>query len=163
MLKNLIVQCLLVLSFTVQSFAANWYLSTSASGNGSGSSWANADDWATFNHAGLNPGDVVYVDGGASDSLLYTGLTFNTAASGSAGNPIIYRRSSDAGHNGIPVFYTTASGDTTFGEFSIPVSTGTQYVKCGVVATQTDQPETIVGAAIMYMDAIKIDSTSQRP
>lgn len=57
----------------------------------------------------------------------------------------------------------TVSGDTTFGEFSIPVSTGTQYVKCGVVATQTDQPETIVGAAIMYMDAIKIDSTSQRP
>lgn len=27
----------------------------------------------------------------------------------------------------------------------------------------TTHTETIVGAAIMYMDAIKIDSTSQRP
>lgn len=34
---------------------------------------------------------------------------------------------------------------------------------CDKIVFGTDQPETIVGAAIMYMDAIKIDSTSQRP
>lgn len=34
---------------------------------------------------------------------------------------------------------------------------------CDKIVFGTDQPETIVGAAIMYMDAIKIDSTSRRP
>lgn len=38
----------------------------------------------------------------------------------------------------------TVSGDTTFGEFSIPVSTGTQYVKCGVVATQTGKKPSLM-------------------
>lgn len=38
----------------------------------------------------------------------------------------------------------TVSGDTTFGEFSIPVSTNTQYVKCGVVATQTGKKPSLM-------------------
>lgn len=44
----------LILLFTVQCFATNYYVSTTASGSGNASSWANADDWTSYIHAGSN-------------------------------------------------------------------------------------------------------------
>lgn len=38
----------------------------------------------------------------------------------------------------------TVSGDTTFGEFTIPVSTSIQYVKCGVVANSTGKKPSLM-------------------
>ena len=53
----------------------------------------------------LQPGDVVYIDGGSS------GLTYTTnlipTKSGTSGNPITITRGVDSGHNGIPTFTTT--------------------------------------------------------
>lgn len=38
----------------------------------------------------------------------------------------------------------TVSGDTTFGEFTIPASTATQYIKCGVVANSTGKKPSLM-------------------
>lgn len=38
----------------------------------------------------------------------------------------------------------TVSGDTTFGEFTIPTSLNVQYVKCGVVATSLNKKPSLM-------------------
>ncbi|MFI5236756.1 MAG: hypothetical protein ACHQLA_02325, partial [Ignavibacteriales bacterium] len=69
MKKNFI---LLALFLPYTAIATNWYVSTSSSGNGSGNSWANKQILSSFNWAQVQPGDIVYIDGGSS------GLTYTT-------------------------------------------------------------------------------------
>ena len=86
------------------TFATNYYVDRNASGNGSGSSWANASLWSSFNWSQLNPGDTVFVNGG-TDSLVYSSnLRMNINASGSSQNKIVITRGKEPGHNGKPIF-----------------------------------------------------------
>lgn len=83
-----------------------YYVSTNGSGNGNftGTNWANA--WAglgAINWPILNPGDVVYVDGGAS-GITYTNYIV-TFTSGSYGNPILIKTATNAPNNGFITVY----------------------------------------------------------
>jgi len=96
---------ILIILLSFELFAANYYVSTTASGSGNASSWANKDDAATFNFSGLSAGDIVYIDGGASDSLLYDGVQILLEdVDGTSGSRITITRGVDAGHTGKPVF-----------------------------------------------------------
>ena len=80
------------------AIAATYYVDSSVVTSGNGQSWATA--WKNFsNITGLNPGDAVYVSGGAT-SQAYT-LSNWTPQGGTSGNPITYAVGQDAGHNGI--------------------------------------------------------------
>jgi|WetSurMetagenome_2_1015567.scaffolds.fasta_scaffold05440_3 hypothetical protein len=96
---------LIVTLLTNITFGNNWYVSTSSSGNASGNSWTNKVALSSFNWSQVQPGDVVFIDGGSS------GLTYTTnlipTKSGTSGNPITITRGVDAGHDGIPTFTTT--------------------------------------------------------
>ena len=63
--------------------AANYYISTSASGTGSGDSWANKKDFKTLNTASLLPGDIVYIDGG-TNGLIYERSPFTIYSRGTS-------------------------------------------------------------------------------
>lgn len=103
MKKIFISYFLLLTNFT---FGTNWYVSTTSSGNASGDSWANKRILSNFNWSQVQPGDVVYIDGGTN------GLTYTTnlipTKSGTSGNPITITRGVEAGHNGTPTFTTTS-------------------------------------------------------
>jgi len=102
------IKKLIILLYCLQLNAANWYLSTSASGSGSGNSWTNAALYSSFNLASVNPGDVIYFDGGSS------GLTYgewSIPRDGSSGNPITITKGVDASHNGDVTF--AGSGTNT--------------------------------------------------
>ena len=102
-MKKIFILIILLLPYT--TFGTNWYVSTSSSGNASGDSWANKRILSSFNWSQVQPGDVVYIDGGSS------GLTYTTnlipTKSGTSGNPITITRGVDSGHDGIPTFTTT--------------------------------------------------------
>jgi hypothetical protein len=90
-----LIPCFLAASHAV---AATYYLDGSVASSGNGQSWATA--WKTFgNISGLHAGDIVYISGGSN------GMTYNTgeflSASGTSGNPITYKVSTDAGKNGV--------------------------------------------------------------
>lgn len=82
--------------------AASWYVSTPAAGANSGTSWANAWSPTSIVWASVQPGDTIYLDGGASSKTYNTRLT--VGKNGTSVNRITIRRGVDAGHNGIPIF-----------------------------------------------------------
>jgi hypothetical protein len=81
-------------------FAANWYVDNAkASGSNNGTSWTNA--WRSFadiNWGSINPGDTIYISGGATSKTYNETLTIG--ASGSNGSPITIAVGTGAGHNG---------------------------------------------------------------
>jgi hypothetical protein len=87
--------------------AANYYVSTSSSGTGSGDSWANKKDFRTLNTASLQPGDVVYIDGG-TNGLTYIASPFTIYSRGTPDKYIKFTRGLEAGHNGMPIFKTNS-------------------------------------------------------
>lgn len=103
-MKKFFILLLFILQYT--AIATNWYVSTSTSGNGSGDSWANKRILSSFNWAQVQPGDVVYIDGGSSGLTYTTNLIPNK--SGTASQPITITRGVDAGHNGTPTFTTSS-------------------------------------------------------
>jgi|SRR5579872_2515283 len=116
-----LLKLLIPFSLAVPSLlGSTYYLDGSVAVSGNGTSWASA--WKSFNNiAGLRPGDTVYISGGSS------GQTYNTGAflspSGTSGNPITYKVSSDAGHNGVVTINcaNTCSGGQ-YGNFIYGVS-----------------------------------------
>ena len=107
-------------------YGINWYVSTTASGNGSGSSWANAKSFESLrgNWSNVAAGTTVYIDGG-SDSVFYNinglsgidGYSFNPV--GTVAQPIIVTKGIDAGHNGKVIF---RKNSTTGGIIGLNVS-----------------------------------------
>src|SRR3989344_1634471 len=80
------------------AFAANWYVSRNGS-NADGRSWTTAwNEMNRINWSSIQPGDIIYLDGGTS------GLTYNTrmvsGAGGTASSPILIQRYEESGHNG---------------------------------------------------------------
>lgn len=105
------IKILLTILFCLNTVsAANYYIDSAATGNYSGTSWLNA--WTNLNQvSGLTAGDTVYFSGGASNQRkYYTGSSIVELpgawipSSGTEGNPISYRISSEVGHNGYAVF-----------------------------------------------------------
>jgi hypothetical protein len=88
----------LFLLFPEKTFAATFYVSKSGN-NQNGQSWSTAwNELNQINWSVVNPGDTVFLDGGAS-SMTYT-TTLAPSKSGVAGNPITISLSSEAGRNG---------------------------------------------------------------
>ena len=71
------------------AFAANWYVSRNGS-NADGRSWTTAwNEMDRINWSSIQPGDIIYLDGGTSSMTYRVPLTIEKA--GSAGNPITIR------------------------------------------------------------------------
>lgn len=66
---------------------AGYYVKPTASGNGSGDSWANADDWDDDFSGSVAAGDTIFMDGGTT-SQTYNGKSM--FESGTAGNYIYF-------------------------------------------------------------------------
>src|ERR1035438_1241095 len=86
-----------------------YYIGKNATGNGSGSSWANAHLYRTFDWTTVNGGDTVYFDGGSS------GLTYNNIPyiqNVKPASQIVITKGNDAGHNGTVTFtpYDSTTG-----------------------------------------------------
>jgi len=89
--------------------ASNWYLDNSATGNNSGTSWANAwKDASNINFSVIASGDTLYISGG-NISKTYTGMI--SIPSGTSG--ITISGSNESGHNGEIIF--NGAGATSSG------------------------------------------------
>jgi hypothetical protein len=90
--------------------AATWYVDSSVSSSGNGTSWANA--WENIsNISGVKAGDIVYISGGANGSSQTYNMSGTwTPAGGSAGTPVTYQIGQDSSHNGTAIF----SGSNVF-------------------------------------------------
>ena len=87
---------------TTTTFATNYYVDRDASGNGSGTSWANASTKLSACHGRpINAGDTVYISGG-NDSTVYSQtdqiLQINLISGGYS--YVVITKGKDAGHNG---------------------------------------------------------------
>lgn len=79
------------------AWAATRYLDSDVAVSGDGLAWATA--WKNFsNITGLSPGDIVEISGGAVSKTYTTGEWF--PPNGTSGNPLTFRISGEAGHNG---------------------------------------------------------------
>lgn len=73
-----------------------WYVDLNATGNSTGTNWANAwESLGAINWSALGPGHVVYVSGGNYTNYL---VTFTD---GAYGNPILIKTATDSAHNGL--------------------------------------------------------------
>jgi len=99
-MKSTAISFLFLLFLSGQpSFATDYYMDKSATGNNSGSSWANA--WQSFsdiNWATIQPGDIIWVSGGTSGKTYSEKLTIEK--SGTSGNPVFVKAATQSGHNG---------------------------------------------------------------
>ena len=89
------------------SAQTNWYVSNTQQGANNGTSWANAWSTSTIVPENIQPGDVVYLDGGSS-SMTYSS-TFNIGFNGSPSGIVTIKPGVDAGHNGTVIFNTGGS------------------------------------------------------
>ena len=63
------------------SWASNYYVDKTASGNNNGTSWFNAwQSLSAINWNSIQPGDVIYISGGTDSTVYYE--TFEIEASG---------------------------------------------------------------------------------
>lgn len=80
------------------------YYVSRAGNNTDGRSWATAwNELNRINWAVIQPGNVIYLDGGTTQMVYQTILTYGK--SGVAGQPIRIQRSTEGGHNGQVVFF----------------------------------------------------------
>jgi hypothetical protein len=99
MKKNLFLAFVILLCCTAHVHAANWYVDNAATGSNNGTSWANA--WTRFGNiawAAIQPGDTIYISGGAESKTYSEKL--DVRASGSPGAPILIMAGQSNGHNG---------------------------------------------------------------
>jgi hypothetical protein len=92
-----------------------WYVGLTTSGNGNALSWTNKHRISDFNWSLPQPGDIIYLDGGATDSSInYSLANITLTTKGTLANPITITNGVDVGHNGQVVFKKTASADNLF-------------------------------------------------
>lgn len=83
---------MLIFIFSLSSKAANFYVNSAASGTNSGLDWTNAwKQTSQIVYSKLNPGDTIYFAAGT-----YAELSIDK--SGTAGNPITFKRATSADH-----------------------------------------------------------------
>jgi len=96
---------LLIAALSASATATSWYVDSTVSSSGTGTSWSTA--WKTFNDiqwSSIKPGDTIYISGGTYHETLTVG------ASGSAGKPITITKGTDAGHKGQVIIQGSGSG-----------------------------------------------------
>src|SRR5579862_1290966 len=94
----------ILLFFTLFSAGATtWYVDSTVSASGTGTSWATA--WkALSNITGVKAGDTVYISGGPSGSSQTYSVSSWAPAGGTSASPITYQIGQDAAHNGTAIF-----------------------------------------------------------
>jgi hypothetical protein len=98
-------------SMLISSKAATWYVDSSVSTSGNGTSWANA--WANVTAvSGVSAGDTVYISGGSSGSTNTYSIPSSgwSPKGGTAGSSITYQIGQDSSHNGTALFVGNGSG-----------------------------------------------------
>jgi len=94
------------------ALANTYYLDGSVATSGNGTSWASA--WKNFsNITGLHAGDTVYISGAGNGQTYNTGQL--SSASGTSGNPITYKVSTDAGRNGVVTINNSGGSQFIYG------------------------------------------------
>ena len=109
--------------------------------NGDGRSWATAwNELNQINWSVIQPGNIIYLDGGASQMQYNTGMVFGK--SGQAGNPIRIHRSSEPGRNGTVIFFGGRSQDLPYcGQPSFDNSNASSLVTYGILSNDHDYIE----------------------
>lgn len=83
-MKNSNLLVFFVFMFGIPSFAANWYVSKTATGTGAGTSWTNAwTDFSSINYSSVACGDTIWIAGNST----YT-TTLNINKTCTSGNPL---------------------------------------------------------------------------
>ena len=96
--------------FVPSALGTTYYLDGSVSTSGNGLSWSSA--WKGFSSiTGLNPGDTVYISGGATSQTYALNGWLPTSGNSSA--RITYAVGQDAGHNGTVIFTGGTTGWAT--------------------------------------------------
>jgi hypothetical protein len=96
---RIIYLLILCLYFFNTSFATNYYVDNTATGNNSGSSWTNAwESFADINWSLIQPGDIIYISGGSSSKTYFE--TLNIGTHGEPGNNVLISKGIDPGYNG---------------------------------------------------------------
>jgi hypothetical protein len=99
LMKLTILNILLLVFFPLNIWATEWFVDNTANGLNNGQSWGNAwESFADINWPEINPGDTIYISGGAVSKTYYEKLT--VSVSGTSGNPITITAGVDANHNG---------------------------------------------------------------
>lgn len=107
-MKRVILITIMIL-WATSAHAANWYVDNTATGSNNGTSWANA--WKNFsNITGVKPGDTVYISGGTNGQTYNVGTSDFLSASGTSGNPITYKVSTESGKNGMVTIVGPGAG-----------------------------------------------------
>ena len=102
-----------------------YYVDRDASGNGSGSSWANASKTVSgLPWSSINGGDTVYVSGGSDSTAYYqydAGAGKNYFSKTTTGNPIVITKGWESGHNG-DVYFAQAGSPAKGYSFDVGAS-----------------------------------------
>lgn len=84
---NIIYAVVLILLLSYQTFATDWYVDNAVGTSGNGLSWATAwKNLSDINWTSVQPGDYIYVSGGATSKTYNETLT--PTKSGTSGNPV---------------------------------------------------------------------------
>jgi hypothetical protein len=121
----------------VTTATGTYYVSRNGS-NGDGRSWATAwNELNQINWTVIQPGNIIYIDGGTTNMTYQTELRYGK--SGTASQPIRIQRSTESGRNGQVVFFGGRSQTLPYCDQASYNDTGSSnYREYGIFTTDHD-------------------------